>query len=311
MRYHRGDDDTKRIRHFLRDVLRANHGRELSWQTYRFDYWRWHGIENLGHGRLDRDVLIWETPDSQITAVLNREAPGNVHRQVLPEQRTGALDEEMVAAAEEHLFTPRSDGGRMVRMWVDSADSQFQRLLRHRGYVKDGRAEHQRRRSLAEPVADVPLAPGYTVRALADETELPARSLASWRAFHPDEPAEGHEGWEWYRNIQRAPLYRRELDLVAVAPDGEIAAFCTIWFDDVVGTGAFEPVGTVPAHQRRGLGKAVMTEGLRRLARLGARMAYVGSYSPPAHALYVSMGFTDYDVSESWTKEWQTTTRRR
>ncbi|HEX6386119.1 MAG TPA: GNAT family N-acetyltransferase [Anaerolineae bacterium] len=57
-----------------------------------------------------------------------------------------------------------------------------------------------------------------------------------------------------------------------------------------------------PAHQRRGLGKAVMAEGLRRAKRLGATMAYVGSYSPAAHALYASVGFTEYDLYEPWLK---------
>ena len=88
--------------------------------------------------------------------------------------------------------------------------------------------------------------------------------------------------------------------IVAVAPNGEFASFCTVWFDDVNRTGAFEPVGTAPEHQRRGLGKAVMCEGLRRLKRMGATMAYVGSYSPAAHAFYSSVGFTEYDLSFPW-----------
>lgn len=66
----------------------------------------------------------------------------------------------------------------------------------------------------------------------------------------------------------------------------------------------FEPVGTHPDHQKRGLGKAVMAEGLRRAARLGATLATVGSYSPAAHALYSAMGFTEYDLSEPWTRSW-------
>jgi mycothiol synthase len=156
---------------------------------------------------------------------------------------------------------------------------------------------------MSVPIADAPVAAGYTVRALGDVEELPARSLVSWRAFHPDEPDDRYEGSQWYHNIQRAPLYRRNLDIVAVAPNGEFAGFCTVWFDDVIRTGAFEPVGTAPAHQRRGLGKAVMCEGLRRLKRLGATMAYVGSYVPQAHALYTSVGFTEYDLSEPWVKE--------
>jgi predicted N-acetyltransferase YhbS len=125
----------------------------------------------------------------------------------------------------------------------------------------------------------------------------------SWRVFHPDDPDDQSEGWEWYSNIQRAPLYRRDLDVVAVAPGGEFASFCTVWFDDVTRTGAFEPVGTAPAHQQRGVGKAVMCEGLRRLKRMGATMAYVGSFSAHAHALYASVGFTDYDLCEPWVKE--------
>jgi hypothetical protein len=36
-----------------------------------------------------------------------------------------------------------------------------------------------------------------------------------------------------------------------------------------------------------------MVEGLRRLQRIGAVVAFVGSWEPVAHALYASVGFTD------------------
>jgi len=140
------------------------------------------------------------------------------------------------------------------------------------------------------------------VSALGDLDEHPARSWVSWRAFNPNEPDEKYEGWTWYRNVQRAPLYRRDLDLVAVAPGGDLAAFCTLLFDDVTRTAAFEPVGTHPAHQRRGLGKAIMAEGLRRVARLGATLSAVGSYSEAAGALYASAGFGEYELSEPWVR---------
>ena len=41
-----------------------------------------------------------------------------------------------------------------------------------------------------------------------------------------------------------------------------------------------------------------MTEGLRRLGRLGATLVHVGSYTPGANALYSAVGFTDYHVCE-------------
>ncbi len=108
----------------------------------------------------------------------------------------------------------------------------------------------------------------------------------------------------WYRNIQNAPLYRRDLDLIAVAPDGAIASFATIWFDDVTQSAYFEPVATVPEHRRRGLAKATITEGLKRLKRMGAAVAFVGGYSDRANALYASTMSPEYDLSEPWTKEW-------
>lgn len=303
MRSYQTDDDYWRVRAFLRQVFLLNDRLEWSWQAYRWDYWRWHGIENLGHGSLEEHVFLWETVDGQIGAVLNSEGPGQAYLQVHPGWRTPLLEEQMIDVAQEHLARATGDGRRKLWFWVHEHDRQRQEILARRGYAKGEWLEYQRRRPLSASIPDVPVATGYTVRALGELDELPARSWASWKAFHPDAPDEEYEGWDWYLNIQRAPLYRRDLDLVAVAPDGEIASFCTVWFDDVTRAGAFEPVGTAPAHQRRGLGKAVMGEGLRRLRRLGATLAFVGSYEAPAHGLYASMGFTQYELAEPWGKE--------
>jgi len=68
-------------------------------------------------------------------------------------------------------------------------------------------------------------------------------------------------------------------------------------------TAVFEPVGTHPNHQKCRLGKAVMSEGLRRAEKLGATLATVSSYGKAAHALYESMGFTEFDLFEPWIKE--------
>ena len=249
-----------------------NDRRELSWQVYRFDYWRWHGIENLGHGRLEEDVFLWETADGRIAAVLNREGPGDGFLQVHPGLRTPELEEEMLVVAEEHLAIPGPNGQRKLRLWANEHDDLRHDILAGRGYTKGDEPEYQRRRSLDAPILKGLPAPDYTVRALGDGAELIERCYASGLAFHPDEigyAVENREDVSWYRNIQNAPLYRRDLDIAAIAPDGAVASFCTIWFDDVTRSGAFEPVGTAPVHQRRGLSKAMMCEGLRQLKRNG------------------------------------------
>ena len=53
----------------------------------------------------------------------------------------------------------------------------------------------------------------------------------------------------------RSPVYDRDLDIVAVSADDRIGAFCIVWMDAVNRVGLFEPVGTHPDFQRKGLGE--------------------------------------------------------
>jgi mycothiol synthase len=304
VRPYQTETDYWRIRGFLRGLSLLNNGHDYAWSLLRWDYWRWHVNQNIFKFDLPEVVTLWEE-DGQIVALLNPDSPGEAFFQVHPAFRRQALIAKMLDVAEEKLFKTGEDGKKELLAWVNANDETTKGLFVERGYSRSKYlAEYMRHRSLTPPLpATVPPA-GYTVRALGDEHELPARSWLSWKTFHPDEPDEEYQGWEWYRNVQRVPLYRRDLDIIAVAPDGELAAFCTVWFDDVTRTAVFEPVGTHPAHQKRGLGKAVMSEGLHRAERLGATLATVSSYGKAAHALYESMGFTEFDLLEPWIREW-------
>ncbi|RPJ27607.1 MAG: GNAT family N-acetyltransferase [Chloroflexi bacterium] len=250
------------------------------------------GGPSLGGGWSDRSML---NPDTN----------GEAFFQVHPSYHRQEILSEMLETAERKLSKTNETGKKELIAWVNAADDLHKKILTDCGYARSTySAEHMRRRRLTQPVPDSFPAQGYSIRALGEESELPARSWLSWKVFHPDEPDEKYKGWEWYKNIQRVPLYRRDLDLVVVSPNGELSAFCTVWFDSVTRSAEFEPVGTHPDHQKRGLGKAVMTEGLRRAQKLGATLATVSSYSPAAHALYESMGFTEFDLLEPWIKEW-------
>jgi mycothiol synthase len=304
LRIYRNEDDYWRIREFLRQVFLVNDRRELSWQVARFDYWRWHGVLNMNDGSLE-DVSIWETEDGRIAAVLNPEGLGEAHFSIHPAFFTPELAAEMIIRAEESLAVTHPGGQKKLTAWVNEHQTFLKDALIQRGYTQEEYAERMRYRSLDEPILAAHTPTGYTVRSLGDGLELLERCYASGLAFHDDDihiARDNRDHPQWYRNLQTAPLYRRDLDIVAIAPNGSVASFCTIWFDDVTRSAYFEPVATVPAHQRRGLGKAVMCEGLRRLNRMGATKAFVGSYSPEAHALYASVGFTEYELLESWRK---------
>jgi mycothiol synthase len=304
LRAYQTEEDYWCIREFLREASLLNGRHDFAWSLLRWEYWRWHVNENIFHFRLEDVVTLWEL-SGKIVAMVNPDSDGEAFFQIHPEFRGQVSTAEMLDVAEQKLPKEIEGGKRELIVWVNGNDRATKDLFTERGYVRSRfAAEHMRLRPLTQLVRDPVLPSGYTVRALGEEDELPRRSWLSWKVFHPEEPDDRYQGWEWYRNVQRIPLYRRDLDIVAVAPGGELAAFCTVWFDDITRTAVFEPVGTHPNHQKRGLGKAVMSEGLRCAQRLGATLATVSSYSAGAHALYHSMGFIEFDLLEPWIKEW-------
>jgi ribosomal protein S18 acetylase RimI-like enzyme len=301
------EDDFWRMREFLRQVFLLNGRLERSWHVVRLDYARWHICLNCAKVRLEDVAFLWEA-DGQLVAMLMPDGgPGEAHLNVHPGLRTRELEEEMLGVAEERLAKVKPDGGHKLFVWAPEQDLLRQDLLSRHGYSKDDWIEYQWRRDLETPIPDVPVPQGYTIRSLGDGLELLERCYASGLGFHNGDiqvAVENRDDPAWYRNVQTAPLYRRDLDLVAIAPDGAVAAFCTAWFDDVTRSGCFEPVATVPAHQRRGLGKALLTEGLRRLQRMGATTASVAGYTPRANGLYQSVMGSEHELYEPWVKEW-------
>jgi GNAT superfamily N-acetyltransferase len=138
-----------------------------------------------------------------------------------------------------------------------------------------------------EPPA-APLPPGFTLRGVAGPHEAAQRSAAHRLAFHPSRVTEAH-----YRRVMDLPGYNRALDVVAVAPTGDVASYAMAWVDEMNKVGEFEPVGTPPVYRRLGLSRAVLAEGLRRMRRAGAKTAIVATWedSEPARRLYEAVGF--------------------
>jgi ribosomal protein S18 acetylase RimI-like enzyme len=89
------------------------------------------------------------------------------------------------------------------------------------------------------------------------------------------------------------PGYDRNLDVVAVAPGGVIAAYVNGWIDPINRIGDFGPVGARLAYRRQGLTRAVLLEGLRRFQayRMDRACVSTGVTNTPALRLYESIGF--------------------
>ena len=132
---------------------------------------------------------------------------------------------------------------------------------------------------------------GFEIRSIRGEDERVARADAARLAFASTLEPEAHRAR--YLRFMRSPAYVREHDIVAVAPDGTIASFAIYWPDEELSLAQFEPVGTHPEFQRRGLARALLQEGLARLAASGIARARVmtGGANQGAASTYLATGF--------------------
>ena len=177
---------------------------------------------------------------------------------------------------------------------VQSTDPVSLSILERRGYVLDDDARvlavnHRELRgeSEVEPLA------GFRLRTVEPDDLSRRVELARWSRA-PSRVTE-----DSYRDVQAAWPYRSDLDCVAEAPDGRLAAYCLAWLDADNRSGELEPVGTHPDFRRLGLGSAVCRFALRRLEEEGATQAMWLLPSPATpetlgpKALYESIGFVE------------------
>ena len=299
------EEDFFRVRDFLREVFLLNNRLEHSWNVARLDYWRWHMIKTCAIiESVEKGMALWENADGRVVAVLNHNGGSELRLHVHPHFRAVELENEMLAYAEDHYFTTTKDGRRYVYLPIFEDDAQRHELVQKRGFNKQAGWGHHYHRDLDSPVPNATIPRGYAIRSMGGAEEYPARSFASWRAFHNDEPDSNYDGDHlWCANLQSAPLYRRDLDVVAIAPDGNIAGFCTCFYDDYTRSAVTVVVGVAVEHWRRGLGKAVITEALQRLHSMGCTRVFSTAHEKPADALYNSV-MTNVKVTDTWVKKW-------
>jgi ribosomal protein S18 acetylase RimI-like enzyme len=286
-----GEDDYQRVRRMLVAATADNERHYCS--VGDLDWWRFtsNDPDPLGTARL------WLDGDEAIGLVW----PGSDRADVLYHPQHRDLEDAMLDWAEAR-HREQHAGENVIPLFTTYAfDGDAERVarLQRRGYQRTDDCYRYRRRPLDGPVPTPILPEGYTLRHVTGEADLEARVNAHRAAFAPSKMTTTK-----HRAVMTSPTYRPELDLIAVAPDGSFASYCIAWYDEANRIGVFEPVGTDPAFQRRGLGKAVMTEGLRRLQALGARVAYVvtNGDNEGANPLYESLGFRVVDEDHAWTK---------
>lgn len=198
--------------------------------------------------------------------------------QVRPTHRE-VLDEILEWAAPDELMVNAHDTDAIARIEAHG--------LVHLPEASWMRLNARRLDELPEPV----LPDGYALRTVREE-DFGSRAAAHRSAFDPSRLRD-----EVYAFVRATPPYRQDLDCVAIAPDGSVAAYTLAWLDEVNAVGQLEPVGTHAGHQRLGLGKAVNVFALQRLREEGATVGLVECRGDDAYpvprALYDSVGFRE------------------
>lgn len=191
--------------------------------------------------------------------------------------------------------TVRDDAAAAIGAWTAEDDGSTIAVLRDLGFRPQGRRLSQWQRHTDDDIppdtarpASAALPAGYRIRGLSGPDEIAARVDLHRSAF----PASRLTDTK-YARVMEVPHYRFEDDLVVEAPDGSLAAYALGWWDPQGHVAEFEPVGTHPDHQRRGLARALLDHGLRRFFERGARTVQVYSEASvgPAEALYEAVGF--------------------
>ncbi len=194
---------------------------------------------------------------------------------------------------------PLADGvDTILQLGAFDADVGRIDFLKANGFTETGHFGYHLRRSLETPIPEPTLSEGWRVRHVLED-DFDARV-----AVHRDSWHRSTFTLEQYLQVRGIDVFDPELDLVAESPDGELASYCIGWVDAALGVGSFEPVGTPPAWRRRGLGREVQYEGLRRMQAKGMHSARLGTagFNDRAFGLYTSCGFELVDRERTYIK---------
>jgi predicted N-acetyltransferase YhbS len=277
----------------------------FNWDIRHWDGWRFHGENGDWNPEWAKQIHLWETEDtrgnSRLVGVVHPESTGDAFFELHPDYRH--LEKDMVAWAEQNLTTLTSDKlQRQLQIFAFEYDAPRRRLLEERGYEKMPWSGVMWRLRFGErPLPEPEIAAGYMLRTTLAGNDADYQRAAD--VLNAGFNRTFHTAQEYRTFTGMSPSYRRDLDLVAVAPDGSFAALVAMAYDEINQFGIFEPVCTHPDHRRKGLARALMFEGMQRLRLLGATDVYVATGDAvPANQLYAAVDFTEVYTGYIWRK---------
>lgn len=296
MRNYHWDDDFDRVREFLGNMffIQRSHTNWLPTTLENVKYGPG-GTEYLEEE--DEYLKIWDC-NGLIVALSVTKPTGDCHLSIHPDVVTSAR--EIVLWMQERIRSFKEHESVKMRLVVDDADEELRSILTGLGFEEDEIEGDNQIWPVGSPIPDYFLPDGYTIRNAIIEEDY-ERYRRVQKAVFPHIKSMSNTILDTY---SKATFYKEELDIVAVAPDGEFAAFCTARIDPVSRITELEPVGTHPAHRKLGLGKAVILETFKRLQKFKPTAVVILGAAPTegARGLYKSVGFVRESTAHYWAK---------
>jgi ribosomal protein S18 acetylase RimI-like enzyme len=251
--------------------------------------------------RVPARTRLWENAGGELVAwaVLQFPAWHCLDYVIRLDLRETDLEAAVLEWACARLETEAVERDGPLPFYVSARESDATRIeaIERAGFSRQDWGYVHLTRDLDQPIPEPDPLPGFVIRSLAGEDEVDAYVAAHCAAF-----GTANMTAEWRRRTLRDPRYVSGLDLVAIAPDGAIVGFCVYWITPSLAgrrVAQVEPMGILPAYQGQGLGRALLTEGLRRARAHGAEQMHVNaeSYNGASRKAYEAVGFHQaYDV---------------
>lgn len=240
-------------------------------------------------------IGLWEVDDEIVGIATYDGSLGTAYCLTLPAYTF--LKKEILAYARKNLRNEDGAFGVVIR----DGDIASQAIAAEMGFLATQEKEYDSFFYLDQTTLAYTLPEGFRITTLQETFDLYQYRRVLSRGFNHTLNGEGElvftdEEAEKTRKSLVRPNVDLRLKVAVVGPKGDFVSFCGMWYDKDADFAVVEPVATDPAYRRRGLGKAAVLEGLRRVKDLGATKALVGSQQP----FYFRIGFRPFSTFTVW-----------
>jgi ribosomal protein S18 acetylase RimI-like enzyme len=249
----------------------------------RLEYWKYFLKPERDPNFHRRNCRIWRDTEGKIAAAVISEEGVNDLFFLCRMEEPEMLDE--IVAWGIGSWVPGKPGELQTELYP--AEIELSRALARAGFTYKGTYGVTRLYELAGMRLEPMLTQGYTLASASEFLHMESRLDYVAKAF-----GSGDLPQACYDSMRSAPLYRPDLDISVISPEGKHISGCYGCLDVRNGIGVIETVGTHPDCQRRGFARAACTECMRRMHDLGIRRATITGFSVAAHATYDSLGPT-------------------